>query len=77
MRTRVKVVDVKFLKEEIKRVIIRKGGFHAGSVKYIINAMVKLELIERKNKIGLYILKEHPGERRIINLIKSGSLSFE
>lgn len=77
MQTKARVVNITFLREAIKRIMIRKGGFHVGTVRYIIEAMVKLDLIERKNKIGLYILKEHPGERRIINLINSGVLSFE
>lgn len=71
-KARSKIVDIRFLKEEVSRLVIRKGGFSSWTVKYIIEDMVKLGLIERKNKTGLYILNDNPGERRIINLINFG-----
>lgn len=65
-----RIVDVRFLTEEIKRIATRNGGFPSKAAKYILEDMVKLKLVERKNKIGLYLLNEHPGERRIKTLIK-------
>jgi hypothetical protein len=68
--TKSKVVDTKYLKEEISRIVVRKGGFPSRMVKYLINDLVKLNLIERKNKVNLFILSENNCEKKIKNLIE-------
>ena len=68
--TKSKVVDTKYLKEEISRIVVRKGGFPSRMVKYLINDLVKLGLIERKNKVNLYILNETNTEKKVKNLIE-------
>jgi hypothetical protein len=68
--TKSKVVDTKYLKEEISRIVVRKGGFPSRMVKYLINDLVKLGLIERKNKVNLFILSENNCEKKIKNLIE-------
>lgn len=68
--TKSKVVDTKYLKEEISRIVVRKGGFPSRMVKYLINDLVKLNLIERKNKVNLFILNDNTCEKKIKNLIE-------
>lgn len=68
--TKSKVVDTKYLKEEISRIVVRKGGFPSRMVKYLINDLVKLDLITRKNKVNLYILNESNAEKKVKNLIE-------
>ena len=68
--TKSKVVDTKYLKEEIIRIVVRKGGFPSRMVKYLINDLVKLGLIERKNKVNLFILNDNTCEKKIKNLIE-------
>lgn len=68
--TKSKVVDTKYLKEEISRIVVRKGGFPSRMVKYLINDLVKLGLITRKNKVNLYILNESNAEKKVKNLIE-------
>jgi hypothetical protein len=68
--TKSKVVDTKYLKEEISRIVVRKGGFPSRMVKYLINDLVKLNLIERKNKVNLFILSENNCEKKVKNLIE-------
>jgi hypothetical protein len=68
--TKSKVVDTKYLKEEISRIVVRKGGFPKRMVKYLINDLVKLGLITRKNKVNLYILNESNAEKKVKNLIE-------
>lgn len=65
------VVDTSYLKEEIGRIVVRKGGFPKRMVKYLINDLVKLNLIERKNKVNLYVLNETNSEKKVKNLINS------
>ncbi len=69
--TRFQVVDTGYLKEEISRIVVRKGGFPKRMVKYLINDLVKLKLIERKNRVNLYILNESNAEKKVKNLINS------
>jgi hypothetical protein len=68
--TKSKVVDTKYLKEEISRIVVRKGGFPKRMVKYLINDLVKLGLITRKNKVNLFILNENNCEKKVKNLIE-------
>ena len=68
--TKSKVVDTKYLKEEISRIVVRKGGFPSRMVKYLINDLVKLGLITRKNRVNLYILNESNAEKKVKNLIE-------
>jgi hypothetical protein len=68
--TKSKVVDTKYLKEEISRIVVRKGGFPSRMVKYLINDLVKLGLITRKNKVNLFILNENNCEKKVKNLIE-------
>ena len=67
-----KIVDIRFLREEISRLLIRRGGLSKWTIKYIIEDLIKVGAIERKNKTGLYILRDLPNERRITNLINLG-----
>jgi len=63
------IVDVHFLKENIGRVILRKGGVPSLMVKYVIEDMIQLGLIERVNKRGLYKILDVPEEKKILQIM--------
>lgn len=65
------IVDKKYLKKEIAHLIVRRGGFPKRMIKYLIDDLVKLNLISKKNKVNLYILNDDccKEERKIRNLI--------
>jgi DNA-binding MarR family transcriptional regulator len=70
--TKTKIVTTPFLKEEIARLLIRKGGLSKWTLKYIIEDLVKMGLIKRLNKVDLYLLNDFKEEKKINNLINFG-----
>lgn len=67
--TRTDIVDKSYLKEVIGRAIIKKGGLPRYMVKYIIDDMVEMDLIERINNRDLYKLKKDKSEGKMRALL--------
>lgn len=63
--TDTQIVDKKFLKDHLRRILARPTGFPKFMIKYIINDLVKLKLIESINGRELYKLLSCPEEKRI------------
>jgi len=59
------LVDGRFLKEQIGRVIVRKGGLPRFMIKYVIQDLVELGFIEHVNNNGVYRLNKIKEEKRI------------
>jgi DNA-binding IclR family transcriptional regulator len=68
-KTKTKIVSKKFLSEQISRILIRKGGLPKFTIKYLIQDLVDLELLEKLNKTGTYMLKDHKQENKIKALL--------
>lgn len=65
---RLDLIEKKDLSEGIGRLIIRSGGLPRFMIKYIIEDMVKLGMIECVNNRELYRLKSCPEEKKIAGL---------
>lgn len=64
-KTATDLIDVKFLKENIGRIIIRQGGLPRYMIKYVIQDMVELGFITHVNNNGVYRLNKVKEEKRI------------
>ena len=62
------LIDLYTLKEIIGRITIRNGGFPRWAIKYIIEDLVTLGLLERKNK-SLFEIKDSNLENKIKALV--------
>jgi len=69
-KSKQKIVTKTFLKEEISRVLVRKGGLPRYMVKYIIEDLVSLDLIGKEKRNELYFLKDNPDEIKVKNLLE-------
>ena len=67
--TRTEIIDKNFLKEQIGRIIIRNGGVPKFMIKYIIEDLVKYEILTKVNKTNLYRLNKVAEEKQINILI--------
>jgi predicted transcriptional regulator len=66
--TKTKIVDGKYLKEHVSRVIVRNGGIPKFMVKYIIDDLIKLGLVKRL-KFNEYELLESDYDKKIKQLM--------
>lgn len=62
-------IDRSILKEQIARIILRKGGLPKFMVKYVIQDLIDLGIIEQINNNGLFRLNKIKEEKRIRNLL--------
>lgn len=53
------IIDIHSLKEIIGRLIIRKGGIPKVMIKYIIEDLIKLGLLERLNFMNYKIIESN------------------
>lgn len=72
--SRCDIVDKTYLKEVIGRVLIRKGGLPRHMVKYIIDDLVELELLEEVNNREVYKLKADKSTKKVEALLNALSL---
>lgn len=63
--TKCNIIDKGFLYNQIARVILRNGGIPKFMIKYVIEDMVELGLIECINNRDLYKLNEIKEEKKI------------
>ena len=67
--TKTEIINKEFLKEQVGRIIIRAGGIPKFMIKYIIEDLVKYEILTKVNKTNLYKLNKIDEERQINLLI--------
>lgn len=67
--TRTNIINKEFLREQIGRILIRSGGLPKFMIKYIIEDLVKYEILTKLNKTNLYRLNKVNEEKRINLLI--------
>jgi len=68
-KTNTRIVNKRFLSEQIARLLIRNGGLPKYTVKYLIQDLVDLNLIDKVNKTGTYMLKDCKQENKIKALL--------
>ena len=71
-KTRSVIVNKTFLRDQIGRILLRAGGLPKFMIKYIIEDMVKLGLIESINHRDLYKLLECDEEKKVNILFVEG-----
>jgi len=62
--------NTKYLKEVIRRVVVRGGGYPRFIIKHLIEELIELDLLERVNS-NSYKIKESSCDNRIRLLINS------
>ncbi len=67
-KSQVSIIDRQKLKEILRRTILKKGGFPRFMIKYIIEEMKELELLQQINR-GSYRILESNCEKKIKSLI--------
>ncbi len=67
--TKQEIINKDFIKEQIGRIIIRAGGIPKFMIKYIIEDLVKYEILTKINKTNLYRLNKIDEEKQINLLI--------
>ena len=66
---RTDLLNKDFLKEQVGRVMIRSGGLPKFMIKYIIEDLVKYDILTKLNKTNLYRLNKVDEEKQLNVLI--------
>jgi len=67
--TKTDLINKDFLKEQLGRILIRSGGLPKFMIKYVIEDLVKYNILEKLNKTNLYRLNKVDEEKQLNFLI--------